>query len=328
MKKTISIILAILMLSSAVAVFPSFADDNGRTLDFRAEKDVFEQTELYPNGITRGGLRDDSFDIADEIGFEALTGVEFPEGGASIDAETAVKLYNAAVKTAEKYSNVIFSEAWAFENVPISDVFDDEMKLKLDNEIDAFSKDEIEDLDRQIMLNRIAVAGIFWEFVTEYLPEGAADKIVIPSERRSCLKAVAIADIEKAGTDSIDAVYSKYGKGALDIYDFNNIVVYIDGRVVFYSADDNESIDIRDAENYRLSCILDNEYSKRLNERAIPIYNINEDIVLNARQVIEVMKFLIGVNSEVGAEFADFNSDGNVNAKDVTAMMKAIVAQK
>ena len=324
MKKTISIMLTIAMLVSLPIIFVSFADDTGKTLDFRSEKEVFEETELYANGITRGGLRNGSFDIAEEISFDTLTGIDFPEGGSSIDYETACLLYDAAVKTAENYSNVIFSEAWGFENVPISHVFDEELNARIENDIDSFTKEEITDLDRQIMVNRIAVAGIFWEFVTEYLPEGAADKLVT-GVRRSSQKTIAVADIEKAGTSSIEEVYAKYHKGARDTYCFDNIVVFVDGTVIFYSADNDEELYIYDEEMFRIESILDNEYNKRLNERQIPIYNVNEDIELSSRQVVEVMKFIAGKKGVIDYNTADFNSDGKINSRDVIGMMKYIV---
>ena len=56
-------------------------------------------------------------------------------------------------------------------------------------------------------------------------------------------------------------------------------------------------------------------------------YDLNDDNIINARDVIDLMKSVIGIHGSVPKEKADFNGDGKLNARDVILFMKAVVLQ-
>lgn len=54
--------------------------------------------------------------------------------------------------------------------------------------------------------------------------------------------------------------------------------------------------------------------------------DVNGDGSINARDVVSIMKYIVGTKEEVFLKgCADYNSDGSINAKDVLAVMMAIV---
>ena len=54
--------------------------------------------------------------------------------------------------------------------------------------------------------------------------------------------------------------------------------------------------------------------------------DVNGDGSINARDVVAIMRYLVGVNDDVFLKgCADYNSDGTINARDVLLIMMAIV---
>ena len=55
--------------------------------------------------------------------------------------------------------------------------------------------------------------------------------------------------------------------------------------------------------------------------------DVNDDEKLNAKDVVAIMKYVIGIMiDQIREEAADYDKNGKVNAKDVVALMKAIIA--
>ena len=297
MKKTISILLVCAFVLSTMLSFVSFAEVG--TLDL---------------GKTAGG------ELA------ALAGVELTEGGAALDYDGVCALYEAAAGFVDRFSEVVLPEAMAGLRLTVG-AFDKGKLAALTEDAKSLSEDDLHTLYAQAMNRRLAISAVFWELVVAYLPDGAADRIVHDDMRNILAQSAAIADGDKAGTWSLADAYAVYGKGAREDFPFDNIVFIENGIVLYCDGENSGEKVISDATIYNVISAAGAEINRRLNERNVHGFHIADGEKLNAKLVVELMKFIVGEESSIDEYTADFNGSGKINAKDVVDMMKYIIGR-
>ena len=133
------------------------------------------------------------------------------------------------------------------------------------------------------------------------------------------------------------AIKNEYSKSEWEIEDFEGVVAYdlipkdLDHyyQLILLKIDFGEKA-LNDAmaalrNLYFVETVFPNYTNYELDDDLELICDINNDGKENARDVICIMKYLVGEDVDIVLKKADFNGDGKVNAKDVIDMMKYIV---
>jgi len=196
-RKLLSLILAIIMIAAVVCACKTadVADENpgaqinstsserknvvvrnNRTLDFRPDELVAPTPEGVDTSLDYpGGLRDETYDVAAEIGYETLTGVKYPAEGGRLSTEDVYALYEAAERINAEYYRVVLSNKVGLTLADDIEETDPEAILA---RIRSAGYAELGDIYRVLHHRDYAVGYIFWQLVNIYLPDGAADLLV------------------------------------------------------------------------------------------------------------------------------------------------------
>lgn len=244
----LSLALSFIFVLAAFSACTKTEADTTRILDFRAEEDVtpmseYPVAEIYGEDnpqryyIYKGGLRDETYVVVDEIGLTGLTGIEFPSPDGKLDLDRAKALYDAARELYRSSTRVILANG---QNQIVLRTVTDEEKKTLLNDPRSFDSETLNELLDGMTQERRLTAAIFWELVDRYLPEGACGALPLGNVgRNSPNLTYAAADLASSGYSSFEEIKAKYSYSDLP---FDAVYYNEYSEVWYYSASDRSTV--------------------------------------------------------------------------------------
>lgn len=254
-RSLIAVSLCAIMILAAFSACTKAEAENARILDFRASEDVTpamkedpEEASLYvpledgeyPDFFF-GGLRDDSYVVADDAVLAELTGLEFPSPDGAITVPQIKTLFAAAEKCFTDYRRVVLADG---SNRALKTLTEDEIRIITDD-VGSLSVEKAGEMLTTLVDQDQLTSLIFWEILHAYLPEGAVNYMKSDFTSNSYPTAWAIMDIGRTGFKSIDEILASRNNNRDYLsYGFDSLEINSLGYITYNDASENKSEDL------------------------------------------------------------------------------------